>query len=328
MTGFGAAARPFVGAHAPVGVEVEVRSVNGRHLDVRIRQPFGPRVEHELRARIESRLGRGRVELAVTLRPAASELGLEGSAHASSPVGPAWQSELVWPIDLDLGPAITAARVDATLRAAAEIVERGRRASLELAPPNALEVLRFLHSLQRAPSAADPAAAPPPFLGELVDEALAELVAFRRREGEALAVELASLASTLREQTAKVAELARDEPARWAERVRARVRELCDAALVPAPDDVRIAQEVALLAVKSDVSEELARIASHLARFDETLAAPAAPGQGRTLEFVGQELVREVTTIGSKIGSHVAAALVIDAKGTLERIREQVQNVE
>jgi len=97
---------------------------------------------------------------------------------------------------------------------------------------------------------------------------------------------------------------------------------------VPMPDEVRIAQEVALLATKSDVSEELARIGSHLARFDETLAAPAAPGQGRTLEFVGQELVREVTTIGSKIGNHVAAALVIDAKGTLERIREQVQNVE
>jgi uncharacterized protein (TIGR00255 family) len=110
--------------------------------------------------------------------------------------------------------------------------------------------------------------------------------------------------------------------------VRVRVRELCDAASVPAPDEGRIAQEVALLAAKSDVSEELARIASHLARFDETLAAPAAPGQGRTLEFVAQELVREVTTIGSKIGSHVAAALVIDAKGTLERIREQVQNVE
>jgi uncharacterized protein (TIGR00255 family) len=328
MTGFGAAARPFVGAHAPVGVEVEVRSVNGRHLDVRIRQPFGPRVEHELRARIEAQLGRGRVELAVTLRPAPIELGVEGNAHASSPASPAWQSELVWPIDLDLGPTITAARVDATLRAAAEIVERGRRASLELAAPNALEVLRFLHSLQRAQTAADPAAAPPSFLAELVDEALGELVEFRRREGEALATELAALATALREQTAKIAELAKDEPARWAERVRVRVRELCDAASVPAPDDVRMAQEVALLAAKSDVSEELARIASHLARFDETLAAPAAPGQGRTLEFVAQELVREVTTIGSKIGSHVAAALVIDAKGTLERIREQVQNVE
>jgi uncharacterized protein (TIGR00255 family) len=189
-----------------------------------------------------------------------------------------------------------------------------------------LEVLRFLHSLQRVPTTDSGAA--PAELTAVVDEALTELVAFRRREGEALATELAKLAATLGEQTRAIAELAQREPARWAERVRARVRELCDAAAVPMPDEVRIAQEVALLATKSDVSEELARIGSHLARFDETLAAPAAPGQGRTLEFVGQELVREVTTIGSKIGNHVAADLVIDAKGTLERIREQVQNVE
>jgi uncharacterized protein (TIGR00255 family) len=326
MTGFGAAARPFASAQGPAAVEVECRSVNGRHLDVRIRQPFGPRVEHDLRARIEARLGRGRVELVVVVRPAT--IGAEPAGDAAPvPVGgPAWQSALTWTGDLDFGPGITVGRVDATLRAAADIVERAHRASLELSPPNALEVLRFLHSLQRAPTN-DPGAAPAE-LAQVVDEALTELVAFRRREGEALATELAKLAATLGEQTRAIAELAQREPARWAERVRARVRELCDAAAVPMPDEVRIAQEVALLATKSDVSEELARIGSHLARFDETLAAPAAPGQGRTLEFVGQELVREVTTIGSKIGNHVAADLVIDAKGTLERIREQVQNVE
>lgn len=309
MTGFGAAGRPFASPHGPVGIEVEARSVNGRHLDVRIRQPFGPRVEHELRARIEGKVGRGRVELAVSLR----------AVHGGSESGTDWDA---------LDPSITAARIDVTLRAAADIVARARRASLELSPPNALEVLRFLHSLQRAQAVADPLVAPPPFLAELVDEAFAELTAFRRREGDALAAELTRLAAMLREQTAAIAVHAEAEPARWAERVRVRVRELCDAAGVGAPDEVRVAQEVALLAAKSDVSEELARIASHLARFDETLAAAAASGQGRTLEFVGQELVREVTTIGSKIGSHVAAAIVIDAKGTLERIREQVLNVE
>ncbi len=327
MTGFGAAARPFTSPQGPAALEVECRSVNGRHLDVRIRQPFGPRVEHELRTRVEARLGRGRIELAVVVRPVTSALEPVVDAPPLPAGGPAWQSALTWSGDLEFGPGISVARIDATLRAAAEIVERAHRASLELSSPNALEVLRFLHSLQRA-SSAEATAVAPTELPAVVDEALTQLVAFRRREGEALAVELASLAATLRRQTAGIAELAQAEPARWAERVRARVRELCDAAGVPMPDETRLAQEVALLATKSDVSEELARIGSHLARFDETLAAPAAPGQGRTLEFVGQELVREVTTIGSKIGNHVAAALVIDAKGTLERIREQVQNVE
>lgn len=313
MTGFGAAARPFASPQGPAALEVECRSVNGRHLDVRIRQPFGPRVEHELRTRVEARLGRGRVELAVVVRLGAS------TGDAASPSA--------WPAELELGPAITSAKVDATLRAAAEIDRAARRASLELSAPNALDVLRFLQSLQRTPTT-DAIAVAPPELPAVVDEALADLARFRGREGEALAVELAGLAATLRRQTNGIAELAQGEPARWAERVRARVRELCDAAGVPLPDETRLAQEVALLATKSDVSEELARIDSHLARFEETLAAPAATGQGRTLEFVGQELVREVTTIGSKIGNHVAAALVIDAKGTLERIREQVQNVE
>jgi len=310
MTGFGSATRAWQGDGGAAGVLVEVRSVNGRHLDVRMRQPFGPRVEHELRLRLEARLGRGRVELAVSIKPAAGGSGELGA--------------------LDLGPAITVARVDATLRAAAEITARAARAELELSTPNALEVLRFLHSLHRASATphGDAAVEPPPFLGELVDEALAELCAFRRREGEALATELAGLISTLQQQTASIAALAQGESARWAERVRARVHDLCEQAGVASPEPTRLAQEVAILAAKSDVTEELARIDSHLDRFAETLAVPATPGQGRTLEFIGQELLREVTTIGSKIGSHEAAGLVIDAKGTLERIREQVQNVE
>ena len=112
------------------------------------------------------------------------------------------------------------------------------------------------------------------------------------------------------------------------ERVLARVRELCQAAQVAMPDDARLHQEIALLASKADVAEELARLDMHLSRMDAVLSAPATVGQGRTLEFVAQELLREITTIGSKVVNHAAAARVIDAKGTIERIREQVSNVE
>ena len=93
-------------------------------------------------------------------------------------------------------------------------------------------------------------------------------------------------------------------------------------------DRERLAQEIALLVVRGDVSEELARIASHLEQARAVLAQPAQVGQGKTLDFLSQELNREVTTIGSKITSHAGSAVVIAAKGTIERIREQVQNVE
>jgi uncharacterized protein (TIGR00255 family) len=93
-------------------------------------------------------------------------------------------------------------------------------------------------------------------------------------------------------------------------------------------DRDRLAQELALLVVRGDVSEELARISSHLEQARSVLAAAPEVGQGKTLDFLSQELLREVTTIGSKITAHAGSAVVINAKRTIERIREQVQNVE
>ena len=82
------------------------------------------------------------------------------------------------------------------------------------------------------------------------------------------------------------------------------------------------------MVARGDVAEELARIASHLTQLREVVGSAAAPGQGKTLEFLAQELLREITTIGSKITSHDGSRIVIEAKGTIERIREQVHNVE
>jgi uncharacterized protein (TIGR00255 family) len=87
-----------------------------------------------------------------------------------------------------------------------------------------------------------------------------------------------------------------------------------------------VAQEVALLVAKADVAEELARIDSHLAQARAVLAESARTGQGKTLDFLSQELLREITTIGGKIQQ--GSAIVIEAKGIVGRIREQVQNVE
>lgn len=309
MTGFGSATRAWRGPDGPRGVVVEIRAVNGRHLDVRVRQPFAPQLEHELRTKVERRLGRGRVDVSIGLRA----VGDESAPIAGDPLA-----------TLGIDPL----RLEAVLRASVEVAARAARAKLEVLPPTSLQLLEFAARQQRTVATDPEAGEPPPFLSELVEAALDQLVAFRSREGEALAGVLAGLAGELGQMRARIAAAAADEPARAAALLRERVRSLLDPAELAAIDPARLAQEVALLVARSDVAEELARAEIHLARFAEVLAQPPTSGQGRTLEFVAQELLREFTTIGSKIASHAAAAVVIDAKGTIERIREQVQNVE
>jgi uncharacterized protein (TIGR00255 family) len=102
----------------------------------------------------------------------------------------------------------------------------------------------------------------------------------------------------------------------------------CAAALGTRVDGEQLARELALVLARADVSEELARARAHLVQAREVIAAEAGPGQGKTLDFLAQELVRELTTAGSKVADHEGARSVIAAKGTIERIREQVQNVE
>ena len=125
---------------------------------------------------------------------------------------------------------------------------------------------------------------------------------------------------------AAVNRIAERAPVRLVEqrdRLRASVRELADGVAV---DEQRIAQEVALLADRADVSEELVRLASHLEQARTLVAGKAAAG--RRLDFLVQELGRELNTIGSKSASAEITALVVEDKAVLEKVREQVQNVE
>jgi len=307
MTGFGTATRPWVTPTGDAVLEVEVRSVNGRHLDVRVRQPWGAGAEQAVRQLAEARCGRGRVDVTVTLRPPAAAIATDVGAVESLGVEPV--------------------RLRQVLRAAAEVHAVALEVGLEISASNALDFLRFA-AVSSRPATTAGTPDPPPFLEDVVVEAVDAMVGFRTAEGDALHGVLATLMAMLRADVARIAALADAQGAPLAARLHRRVRELCDAARVQAPDETRLAQEVALLAAKGDVAEEIARLAMHLDRATDVLAAAAAPGQGRTLEFVAQELLREFTTIGSKIVSHEAASIVIDAKGTLERIREQVSNVE
>lgn len=308
MTGYGTASRRWDSDDGPWSLDVEARSVNARFLEIKVRQPFGAKVEQVLRRQLEGRVGRGRVELAIHLRAAnPEEVDERDSLRA---------------LGVDRG------RVEQTIQAAAEVT-RLAHSFLHLSQASALEILRFGQIAQRGPTPSmESPPTPPEFFGALVDEAIDGLCAFREREGQALALAIAELGDTLASDVARLEACLPPEQERLATRVETRLEELRVRLGAEAIDRDRVMQEIAIMLARGDVAEELARIASHLDQLREVVDGPAAAGQGKTLEFVAQELLREITTIGSKITSHEGSRIVIEAKGSIERIREQVHNVE
>jgi uncharacterized protein (TIGR00255 family) len=156
-----------------------------------------------------------------------------------------------------------------------------------------------------------------------IESALAELRSTRAREGAALAKDLAAHHARIGQLAAEIGTKAAALPASFARRLEDRVAALRGA---PGLDAGRLAQEVALLAERLDVSEELVRLGAHLTLVADLLKAGGAIG--RKLDFVIQEIGRELNTIASKAQDAGISSLVIDAKAALEKMREQAQNVE
>ncbi|BDV42560.1 hypothetical protein GURASL_14830 [Geotalea uraniireducens] len=156
-----------------------------------------------------------------------------------------------------------------------------------------------------------------------VGAAIEAMEAMRGREGAALLADLVTRRTTLGRLIDRVAERAPAVVTEYAGRLRERLAQLISGSGV---DEARFVQEVAIMADRSDVTEELVRFRSHLVQFDDTLAL--AEPIGRKLDFLMQELNREVNTIGSKANDAEMAALVVELKAELEKIREQVQNIE
>jgi len=291
MTGFGRAARELEG----MSLEVEARSVNHRHLDLRVRLPRAlAELESPLKQRIQGRLSRGKVDVQVSL---------------------------------DVGDSSARLEIDPAL--AAQYVEVAR----DLAERHALDAPLGVASLLALPGVtrivetqADPEALGRP-LEEAVDEAVAALIAMRASEGEALARELEgrlrrieALAEAFEKRSGEVVDAARERLRRRAEQIRREVGLL---------DEARLHQEVVIAADRLDITEELVRLRSHVAQFREVLSsADRAQPVGRRLDFLLQELGREANTVGSKANDAPLAQDVVELKTELERIREQVQNVE
>ncbi|MFC1545402.1 YicC family protein, partial [Gemmatimonadota bacterium] len=161
------------------------------------------------------------------------------------------------------------------------------------------------------------------FTGPAVVAALEALVGMREQEGEALAADLTQRFNQLFESLGQIEELAPGRAAAYGERLKARVEEMFDGITL---DEDRLHHEIAIFADRIDISEEGTRLKSHLDQV-RTLMEGAAPA-GRQLNFLLQEMHREVNTLGSKANDQEISHLVVGMKEELEKIREQVQNIE
>jgi uncharacterized protein (TIGR00255 family) len=157
----------------------------------------------------------------------------------------------------------------------------------------------------------------------ILDRAMADVVAMRRREGEALAADLAGRMTAMETHVSHVADRAPQRLEAERDRLRKAVADLLEGHTL---DESRLSQEIALLADKLDITEELVRLRTHLDAFRETLREEGAIG--KRLSFLGQEMLREVNTIGAKANDAEITHAVIGMKGELEKIREQVENLE
>ena len=287
MTGFGAGH----GAAGAEEVDVEVRSVNHKFCEVKVRLPRElSALETDAAKLVRERLARGGVDVAVRRSGAAGALAPRVDVALAEAYARAFEELRA---RLGLSGAPTLADV-----AGAEGVIRLDERALDL--DSAREALRAA------------------LLG-----ALDALVAMRAREGEALSRDLEGRLDAVEALVTRVAALVPQTVEHHRTRLAERVQELTRGIAL---DPGRLAQEVALFADRTDVTEEVTRLRSHLAQA-RALLRGGEPA-GRKLDFIVQEMHREVNTIGSKSQSAEIAGIVVSAKAEVERMREQVQNVE
>jgi len=287
MTGFGAGK----GGAAGEVVEAEVRSVNHKFCEVKARLSREmASLETELVRQVKDRLARGGIEFSLRRTSARGALSPRVDTELAAEYARAFEE--------------VRARLGLTGQVSlSEVLAADGVVTLE-------ERAVDLESARAAGSAA-------------LALALDALVAMREREGTALARDLEMRLAVVEGIAARLAELSPRSVEDYRARLHERVAELSRGL---APDPVRLATEVALFADRTDVTEELTRLASHVGQMRGLLASgePA----GRKMDFLVQEMHREANTVGSKSQSAEAAAAVVSLKAEIERMREQVQNVE
>ncbi len=290
MTGFGAATAPLGSS----SIRIEIGGVNRKQTEIAISLPRAwSELEAAVRDTVAGAVSRGRVNVTISLQAGSGREN--GGGIAINEARLSSLREKLPQLEAAFGQAISPS-LDALLRLG--IIEEETDASIT--PAEAWE-------------AAQPA----------LCEALAAFTALRAQEGDNLCKDLLSRVATLRAFRTNLMERAGGVVARHRE---ALMKRLAESGLDVALEDERLIKEIALFADKCDVSEEMTRLASHLDQF-ERICTKDEP-VGRTLDFLCQEIFRELNTTGSKANDAELAQLVVSAKTELEKIREQVQNVE
>jgi len=288
MTGFGRRQGTWSGG----AVIVEVRSVNHRFLETSIRLPRALAAhEDRLKKLIQSQCARGRVDLSVTTQ------GGRGGSHT---------------LYLD---AALANQYHHTLRTLQRSLKVGGSIDIGL-----IAGFRDIIVLTDQP-AEDPKLVKT--VERLVRLALQELVRMRKKEGALLAKDLLGRLSTMHKYADQIKTKAPMVAQESFDRMKTRVGKLLET--VP-PDLPRLHQELAVYADRSDITEELVRLDAHMVQFEQTMHR--SDSAGKTLDFLVQEMGREVNTIGSKSNDIPITSSVVHMKTELERLREQIQNIE
>lgn len=287
MTGYGRAE----GSTEAGDLVVEIRSVNHRSLDINLRVPreLGA-VEPGVRGLVRERLGRGRVEIFVNVRHRSPER-----------------------IDLCVDMELARKYRDASLALAEELDLPGEVSiDLLMRLPDVLYEHEEQLNAERFWKQFVP----------LLDQALDQVVAMRREEGEQLVKDVRRRLRTLESSARSIARRRKSALQAHQQGLKSRVEEILEGFKL---DPIRFEQEVAFLVEKSDISEELVRVQSHLKQFRSELSG--SNSVGRQLDFLCQELIREVNTMGSKTTDIEITRSVLSMKAEIEKIREQVQNL-
>jgi uncharacterized protein (TIGR00255 family) len=292
MTGFASLTRDNEAAT----ITVTIKSVNHRFLDLQIRMPPSlAAAESRIRGLVQKRVARGRVEIGITLQQRQ---------------GPSVDVELNEAFLAGLGAALDRAR------------ERGY-VSGQITPGDLLRFPQALTIRERSDASETGESALAAEVDDAVSAAVDELDAMRVREGGYLKADLDARRSLLADLFERVAVAAEAGLAGLQIRLAERVRELRADGLA---DEALVAQEIARFAGRSDITEEVVRFRGHLAHW-QALTDSAEPC-GRKLDFLLQEMNREVNTAGSKAEGPGVSELIVSLKAELEKLREQVQNVE
>ena len=289
MTGFGS-------AHGQVdGVEydVEVRSVNSRYFRAVVKAPEGLSwAEVEIDKFLRNTVTRGNVTVTISVKVPDDQ-----AAYRVNTVALSMYIEQLRPLEIDANP---------TLR-----IDLGSLMQLPgvCLPPGLEEILEKTRK----------------GLMKLTHQAVQAMLEMRRCEGEALRDDLLGQCDVITTNLQSVADHAPQVVADYHERLTARVKELIRGGTIPV-DPEHLAREVAIFAERCDIAEEIARLRTHVDQFRQAVSSPEPAG--RKLDFIAQEMLREANTIASKANDMHIAQAVVEIKTAVDRIKEQVQNVE